>query len=426
MTEFNNRIFNLKDYVTSLDMVRALVVSTFAFTICFAVWTVFSIIGIRIKYEIGLNDTQFGLLVATPILTGSLSRLFLGIWADQYGGRIIFTGLMFIASICTWLLTYASSYSQCLISALGLGLAGGGFAVGVSYVSKWYPKEKQGTALGIFGMGNFGSAITNFGAPFLLCFGWQGVAKIYSITLLVTAFIFYFFSKTDPIIIYRRRFKIKFEGTAKHLEPLKNIQVWRFALYYFFVFGAFVALALWLPRYYIGVYGLDIKTAGMLTAMYSLPGSLFRALGGLLSDKIGARRVLYWTFFCSTLCLFFMSYPATSYIVQGVSGDISFSLRVTLIPFVILTVILGFFMSLGKAAVYKHIPVYYPNNVGSVGGIVGLIGGLGGFCCPIVFGILNDLLGIWTSCFMFLFLIVFVSLIWMHLVVLSLDKQLSM
>lgn len=423
MMEFNNRVFNLKDYVTRSDMTRALVISTAAFTVCFAVWTVFSIIGIRIKYEIGLNDTQFGLLVATPILTGSLTRLFLGIWTDQYGGRIVFTILMLLASLCTWLLTFANDYYQCLIAALGIGLAGGGFAVGIAYVSKWYPKEEQGTALGIFGMGNFGSAITNFGAPFLLCFGWQGVAKIYSIVLFLTAILFYVFSKTDPVLVYRRRFKIKFEGAVKQLEPLKNIQVWRFALYYFFVFGAFVALALWLPRYYIGVYGLDIKTAGMLTAMYSVPGSVFRAFGGWLSDKIGARKVLYYTFILSSCCLFFMSYPATSYIVQGVSGDISFSLRITLIPFVLLTVVLGFFMSLGKAAVYKHIPVYYPNNVGSVGGIVGLIGGLGGFCCPIVFGMLNDLLGVWTSCFMFLFIIVCVSLCLMHFSILSLDKK---
>jgi len=415
MKDLNNKVFNLKDYVTKSDMRRALIASTIAFTACFAVWTIFSIIGIRIKYEIGLSDTQFGLLVATPILTGSLTRLFLGIWTDQYGGRIVFTLLMFAASMCTWCLTFANDFYQCIIAALGIGLAGGGFAVGVAYVSRWYPKEQQGTALGIFGMGNFGAAITNFIAPFLLYLGWQGVAKIYASILFVISVLFYFFTKTDPVIIHRRKFRLKFEGAIKQMEPLRNIQVWRFSLYYFFVFGAFVALALWLPRYYIGVYGLDIKTAGMLTSMYSLPGSLFRALGGVMSDRIGARKVLYYTFYFSAACLFLMSYPATNYIIQGVSGDISFSLRVTLVPFVILTVILGFFMSLGKAAVYKHIPVYYPDNVGAVGGIVGLIGGLGGFFCPIMFGVLNDVVGIWTSCFMFLFLVVCSALFVMHI-----------
>ena len=423
MKDISNKDFNLKDYVTKSDMRRALIASTIAFTACFAVWTVFSIIGIRIKYEIGLSDTQFGILVATPILTGSLTRLFLGIWADQYGGRIVFTLLMFAAAMCTWFLTFANDYYQCVIAALGIGLSGGGFAVGIAYVSRWYPKEQQGTALGIFGVGNFGAAITNFGAPFLLYLGWQGVAKVYSLVLFVISILFYFFTKTDPVIVHRRKFRLKFEGVAEQMEPLKNLQVWRLSLYYFFVFGAFVALALWLPRYYIGVYGLDIKTAGMLTAMYSLPGSIFRALGGILSDKIGARKIMYMTFYFSAFCLFLMSYPATNYIIQGVSGDISFSLRVTLVPFVILTIILGFFMSLGKGAVYKHIPVYYPKNVGSVGGIVGLIGGLGGFCCPIIFGMLNDFIGIWTSCFMFLFAIVLAAVTLMHYSILATGKD---
>ncbi len=417
--------FDLKNYVTKGDMIRALVISTLAFSSCFAVWTVFSIIGIRIKQEIGLSDTQFGVLVATPILTGSLSRLILGIWTDQYGGRIVFTILMILASISTWLLTYTNTYHQCIIAALGMGLAGGSFAVGIAYVSRWYPKSQQGTALGIFGMGNVGAAITNFCAPFLLFLGWQGVAKVYSIALFIIAIVFYFFTKTDPYIIYREKFNIESENIFKQMAPLKNIQVWRFSLYYFFVFGAFVALALWLPRYYIGVYGLDIKIAGMLTALYSTPGSVFRALGGWMSDKYGARKVMYWTFIVSVICLFIMSYPATNYIIQGVTGDISFSLRITLIPFVILTFILGAFMSLGKAAVYKHIPVYYPNNVGSVGGIVGLIGGLGGFCLPILFGMMNDRIGIWTSCFMLLFIVTFVSLAWMHYSIIALEKTIN-
>jgi len=406
--------FYLKDYVKKNDPLRALLLSTFSFSGCFAVWTIFSIIGIKIKHQIGLSDTQFGLLVATPILTGSLTRLFLGIWTDQYGGRIVFTILMLSASLCTWLLTFASTYKQCVLAALGVGLSGGSFAIGIAYISRWYTKDKQGFSLGVFGIGNFGAAITNFGAPFLLYLGWQGVARVYSIILAIIAVIFFLFTKTDPVIIHRKKFGIKFDSAVKQMEPLKKLQVWRFALYYFFVFGAFVALALWLPRYYIGVYGLDIKTAGMLTAMYSLPGSIFRALGGWMSDKVGARLVMYWTFIVCVVCLFIMSYPATNYIVQGVKEDITFSLRITLTPFVILTIILGFFMSLGKAAIYKHIPVYYPNNVGAVGGIVGLIGGLGGFCFPVIFGIMNDYIGIWTSCFMVLFIVTGIALLWMH------------
>ncbi len=419
----DNKAFNLNDYATKKDMIRALVTSTFAFTFCFSIWTIFSIIGIKIKYELNLTDTEFGFLIATPVLTGALSRILLGIWSDQYGGRIVFTLLMIIASICTWFLAFANTYTQCILIALGIGLSGGSFAVGVSYVSKWYPKERQGTVLGIFGIGNLGAALTNFITPFLLYMGWQNVVKLYSYILFSVAIIFFFFTKTDPSILYRRRFKLKFESASKQLEPLKKIQVWRFALYYFFVFGSFVALSLWLPRYYVGVYGLDIKMAGILTALFSLPASLFRVLGGVLSDKIGARKILYITFIFSGICLFILSYPATNYIVQGVSHDITFGLRITLIPFVLLTIIFGFFISLGMAAVYKHIPIYYPNNVGAVGGMVGLIGGLGGFFFPIIFGILNDLIGIWTSCFMFLFCLSIIALTVMHLAIISSNKK---
>ncbi len=198
----------------------------------------------------------------------------------------------------------------------------------------------------------------------------------------------------------------------------------RFSLYYFFVFGAFVALALWLPMYYIKVYKVDIELAGAFSALYALPGSVFRALGGWLSDKYGARRVMYWTFIACVICTFIMSYPHTEYTIHGVEKNIHFSLAMGLIPFIILTIILGFFMSLGKAAVYKHIPVYYPNNVGSVGGIVGLVGGLGGFILPIMFGVMNDFTGIWTSCFMLLFLLVGIALIWMHFAIMSMEKKL--
>ncbi|MDG1996992.1 MAG: NarK/NasA family nitrate transporter [Emcibacteraceae bacterium] len=414
--------------VTSGEQKWALTTSTLAFTVCFAVWTIFSIIGIKIKAELGLNDTQFGLLVATPILTGSLSRIFLGVWTDQYGGRLVFSLQMILTSLAVYLLTKVSSYPMFLLSALGLGLAGGSFAVGIAYVSTWYPAKRQGTALGIFGMGNVGAAITNFGAPILLVAmggAWQGVAQIYSIILLITGITYYLLAKDDPALRRRKMEGIKHASFIEQMEPLKNLQVWRFSLYYFFVFGAFVALALWLPRYYVGAYGLELGTAGMLAAAYALPGSIFRALGGWLSDVIGARRVMYWTFIVCVACTFIMSYPSTDYIVSGIEGPISFNITIPLWLFVSLTIVLGFFMSLGKAAVFKHIPVYYPNHVGSVGGIVGLIGGLGGFVLPISFGIMNDLIGIWTSCFMLLTILIGIALLWMHVSIVQMNKRTS-
>ena len=412
--------------VTGGEQKQALTASTLAFTVCFAVWTIFSIIGLKIKTDLGLNDTQFGILVATPILTGSLSRIFLGVWADQYGGRIVYTFQMVITALAAFLLTKVSTYPMFLVAALGVGLAGGSFAVGIAYVSTWYSANRQGTALGIFGMGNVGAAITNFGAPFLLVVmdgKWQGVAQVYSIILLITAILFFVFTKDDPALRERREKGIKHASFIEQMEPLKNLQVWRFSLYYFFVFGGFVALALWLPRYYVGAYGLDIKTAGMLAAAYALPGSIFRALGGWLSDKFGARRVMYWTFSVAVACTFILSYPATDYTVAGIEGPINFNITIPLWFFVSITIVLGFFMSLGKAAVYKHIPVYYPGHVGSVGGVVGLIGGLGGFFLPIAFGVMNDLIGVWTSCFMLLTLLIGIALVWMHFAIMRMDRR---
>ena len=406
------------------DQYRALGLSTFSFTVCFAVWTIFSIIGVKIKQDLGLSETEFGILVATPVLTGSVSRIFLGVWTEQYGGRLVFTIQMLATAVACWLLSEVRTYEVFLIAALGVGLAGGSFIVGVAYTSQWFEKDRQGTALGIFGVGNVGAAVTNFGAPFLVvAFGWEQAAQIYAVALALTAVAFYLLARPDPSEVARKREGRKPVSTGEQLAPLKNIQVWRFATYYFFVFGGFVALASYLPRFYVGAYGLELATAGMLAAAYSMPGSVFRALGGWMSDKWGARAVMYATFIVSLICLFVMSYPRTEYVVQGIDEPIRFTFGVDLTSFVILTVLLGFVMSLGKAAVYKHIPVYYPHHVGSVGGLVGMIGGLGGFVLPITFGILNDWFGVWTSSFMLMFAIVLVSTVWMHVAIRLMERR---
>jgi len=410
--------------ISKAESNKTLAWSTFAFTVCFALWTIFSIIGIRIKSELGLSDSEFGLLIGTPILTGSLSRLFLGIWADQYGGRIIYVITMLAASLATYLLTFAETYPQFLIAALGIGIAGGSFAVGIAYVSKFYAAKDQGTALGIFGAGNVGAAVTKFCAPFVMvAYGWESVAQIWASVMAVTAVLFFAFTEDEPDLQRRRDEKKKPLSVLEQLKPLKNLQVWRFSLYYFFVFGGFVALALWLPRYLMSVYDLSIEEAGMLAVMYTIPASIFRALGGWISDKYGARFVMYLTFAVSAICTFFLSYPSTTYIINGTEGPIEFAVNMSLPVFIILIFILGFFMSLGKAAVYKHIPVYYAGSVGSVGGIVGLVGGLGGFFLPIAFGVLKDLTHVSTTCFMLLFVVTSVSFIWMHFSIIQAERK---
>lgn len=410
--------------VTHHQQSRALGISTAAFTLCFAVWTIFSIIGLQIQQELKLSETEFGLLIGTPILSGSLIRLILGIWSDQYGGRIVYLAVMLTAAVATLLLTAANSYPTYLLAALGVGIAGGSFAVGISYVSRWYPQERQGTALGIFGLGNVGAAVTKFLAPFVMvALGWHWVAWIWASALILMAIVFWFSTEDEPAFKARQASGIKPASFVKQLEPLKNIQVWRFSIYYFFVFGGFVALALWMPRYLVGAYGFDIKTAGMLAASFSIFASIFRALGGMLSDRYGARRIMYWTFIVGAICTFVLSYPPTDYVVHGIKGDIRFSLAIQPSGFIFLVSILGLFMSFGKAAVFKHIPVYYPDNVGAVGGAVGMIGGLGGFLLPLTFGMLNDLTGIWSSCFMLLFVLVAIALVWMHFAILRMEHR---
>jgi NNP family nitrate/nitrite transporter-like MFS transporter len=272
-------------------------------------------------------------------------------------------------------------------------------------------------------MGTLGAAITNSASFLMVALGWIAVARIWAAALAVVAVGFYLFTRDDPLAAQRRESGGRGPTIAQQLAPLAKLQVWRFAIYYAFVFGAFVALALWLPRYYIGAYGLSVGMAGLLATAFSLPGSVFRAVGGWLSDKFGARTVMYWTFGASAVATFLLSYPTTRYVVQGIEGPIAFTLAMGIVPFATLTFVLGMFMSFGMAAVYKHIPVYYPDNVGSVGGLVGMIGGLGGFVLPIAFGAMADLTGVWTSCFMLLFALVAGAMAWMHLAIRRMERR---
>ena len=216
------------------DRYRALGLSTLAFTLCFAVWTLFSILGLQIKNEFDLSDTQLGLLMATPVLTGSISRIFLGLWTDRYGGRWVFGLLMLVSAVCVYLLTFANSFPMLLVAALGVGLAGGGFIVGTAYTATWFEPGQQGTALGIFGAGNVGAGLTNLAAPLLmLALGWRGAALVYALVLGAMGILFILLAKTDPQAATRQAKAIPL---AEQLAPLAELRVWRFSLYYFFVF----------------------------------------------------------------------------------------------------------------------------------------------------------------------------------------------
>ncbi len=389
-----------------------LTMNTVAFAVNFMVWTMFSIIGIKIKDELGLNETEFGLLVATPILTGSLVRLPLGLLTDRFGGRIVYFIQMILVAIATYGLAFADQYWQYLAIGLCIGLAGGSFAIGIAYTSAWFQKERQGTAMGIFGAGNAGAAITNLVAPLIVvALGWRAVPEIYSATMLVMAIVFWFFTYPDPLIEERRRTR-NLPTLADQLAPLRDIRVWRYGLAYYFVFGGFVALALWLPKYYMQEYNLGLTEASYIALAFTLPSGVIRALGGWFSDKWGGDNVTWWVFWVSLICLFFLSYPATTFTVHKISGDITFDLAISVIFFTFLIFVVGLALGIGKASVYRSLADEYPRNMGSVGGLVGVVGGLGGFSLPIMFGIAADATDVRSSTFMLMFAVLVGVMIW--------------
>ncbi len=389
-----------------------LTMNTLAFAVNFAVWTMFSIIGIRIKQQLNLNETEFGLLVATPILTGSLVRLPLGILTDRFGGRIVFFVQMLIVAIPVYGLAFATQYWQYLTLGLFVGLAGGSFATGIAYTSAWFSKERQGTAMGIFGAGNAGSAITNLAAPLLVvAYGWRMVPQVYSIAMLVMAIVFWFFTYPDPKTEERKQSGVKLT-LGQQLTPLMDLRVWRFGVAYYFVFGGFVALALWLPKYYVGEYGLDLKTASFVTMLFTLPSGVIRALGGWISDRYGGSQTTWWVFWISLISLFFLCYPQTTMTVHTLRGDVSLNVGLGVVSFTVLVFVVGIAQGIGKASVYRSLADYYPNSMGSVGGLVGVIGGLGGFTMPIMFGVAVDALGVRSSAYMIMFAVLAGTMLW--------------
>ena len=400
-TEFDTR----KQY-------SVLAMNTLAFTVNFAVWTMFAVIGIKIKDELGLNDTEFGLLVATPILTGSLVRLPLGLLTDRYGGRVIYFIQMILVAVSTYGLAYADQYWQYLAIGLCVGLAGGSFAIGIAFTSAWFQKERQGTVLGVFGAGNTGAALNIFIAPLIIAaLGWRSVPEIYSVAILVMAVIFWFCTYPDPQLEERRR-----EGSIPKLGdmlvPLLEPRVWRFGLAYSFVFGGFVGLSLWLPNYYMTVYGLDLKTAAFITLFFTLPAGAIRALGGWFSDKWGGSAVTWLVFWVCIVCLFFLSYPSTTFIVHGITGDVVFDIAIGVTLFTVLIFIVGVAQGIGAASVYRSVADNYSKNMGSVGGLVGVIGGLGGFILPIMFGVAADATNVHSSTFMVMYAVLGGVMIW--------------
>ena len=478
-----------------------LTMNTLAFTICFMCWMMN---GVLITYLVDngvfeWTPSQIGWLIGIPVLTGSLTRLPVGILTDKYGGRIVYGLLMLVSAVFMYLMGEANSYESFLFLGLGFGLSGASFAVGIAYTSVWFPKEKQGTALGIFGAGNVGAAVTSLGAPHLLNWftengqnieGWRMLPKTYAASLVVMAIVFFLFTTTRITPEARTRHSpsgfsrceccacgdrnVLLPGLRRVCRP-----------------GA-MADSLLRQRLF------DERGDGWLHGPdLQLPSCIIRAVGGWMSDKLGPRPVMQWVLGSCAVCCGLLIIPrmdiespgsgvmarsagvvktvsAGQIVVETARGDVRYAYTeyaedaefekaresgVIILPrssswqepvvqpgdsvgkkqllakgvthiffqanvwiFTGLVFMVGIAMGIGKAAVYRHIPDYFPNDAGVVGGMVGVLGGLGGFFCPIIFGYLLQGTGLWTTCWMFFFVLSMACLVWMMLVVRRLTK----
>ncbi|HED07481.1 MAG TPA: MFS transporter [Ignavibacteria bacterium] len=292
---------------------KILFFNTFAFTICFAAWM---LNGVLVTFLVdnqvfNWGPIEIGWLMGIPVLAGAIFRLPAGILTDKYGGKPIYAGLLIFSAIPMFLLSYANSFFWFALASFGFGLTGISFAIGIAYTSVWYPKHWQGRALGIFGAGNAGAALTTLLAPTILksltdnganIEGWRNLPVIYAIALFVMGIIFLIFTENKKPAAHNKTVK-------QLLHPLKDVRVWRFGLYYFLVFGFFVAFSQWLVPYFVNVYYLPLVTAGLFAALFSFPSGVIRAIGGWMSDKWGARKVLFLVLSASVIISLMLTIP---------------------------------------------------------------------------------------------------------------------
>jgi NNP family nitrate/nitrite transporter-like MFS transporter len=411
--------------------------STIAFTLLFNVWLMLGVLGIPIRKELDLSDSQLEWLIAAAIISGSILRLNFGIWADRYGGRLVTIILLLGCAVPTYLFSQVSSYGGLLVCALLFGLAGNSFSAGIAWNSAWFPARQKGTALGIFGAGNVGASGTKLlvvllpgiltaipAAGYLggmVPGGWRFIPALYAGLLALMALVVFCFCPTPDHRPGNGR------PMREMLAPLAHTRVWRFCLYYVVVFGAYVALASWLPKFYIDTYRMSLRDAALLTATFIFPASLLRPLGGYLSDRYGPRIVTYGVFIMMTAALLVLLIPNGRFVLDGRPGStvppVTFTYRLGPLAFAGLMFVVGCAMGIGKASVYKYIPNYFPNDVGAVGGVVGMLGALGGFFLPPLFGLLGRASGIPQMAFLALLGLTVWSLVWLHLVVLRLRAE---
>ncbi|MGO4268337.1 nitrate/nitrite transporter [Paenibacillus sp. TAF58] len=368
----------------------ALGLSTMAMMASFVIWSVFSPIAGQIQELFHLSTIQKSVLIATPVLLGSILRIPMGIYTDRFGGKRVFSVTMLFLVIPLLLAGGAHSYWLLLVCALFIGLAGTTFAISLTYVSRWFPPERQGLVLGLAGLGNLGGAAASYTLPTVFnSYGLQWVFWSLAIMIVIVTAIFWIGTKDLPAPAQMKTFK-------QSMVVLKERSTWYLSIFYFLTFGGFVAFGAYLPTFLKDLFQLSATEAGVKTAGFVVIATLIRPLGGYLADRIGSRRVLVVVF--AGIIVTSLAMAASLHQFTGFSASCLAAAAL---------------LGVGNGAVFKMVPEVSSGNTGAVTGIVGAAGGVGGFFPPIVLGIIKDLSGAYTLGFVMLMFFACVCL-WMN------------
>jgi MFS transporter, NNP family, nitrate/nitrite transporter len=366
---------------------KALFLSTTGFAVSFAVWGLIAALAPTFTQIYNLSATQKSIMIAVPVLLGSIGRLGAGMLADRFGGRNVFSALLVFSAIPAIAIGFSTSFIQLLVFGLFLGLAGTTFPVGVGFTSRWFGPDKQGTALGVYGMGNIGQSIAVFLAPVLaIRLGdWRIVFFIFAAVTVIWGILFFLLAKNDTTTV-------RPSSLAESISPLRRSKIaWILSLFYFLTFGGFVALALYMPTFLREIFDLSVTDAGARTAGFVVLATFMRPVGGILADKIGGPKVLLFVFFLIAVLALCLSFTTIILFTIGALGTAAA-------------------LGLGNGAVFKLVPQYFPKETGTVTGLVGAFGGLGGFFPPLELGVIKDATGSYTIGFALLSLFALICL----------------
>ncbi len=353
---------------------RPLALATISFALSFAAWGLVGGLASVFTTLYSLTASQTALLVAVPVLLGSLARLPMGMLTDRYGGRLVFTALLAFSSLAALLVPLTTSFTSLLGAAFLIGMAGSSFAVGAAFVSRWTPAARQGTALGVYGLGTMGQSLAVFAGPVVASrWGWQTVFYVTSVVLLAWAVVYVALAR-NPAGAARPATAAAMVSVLRHSPT-----AWLLGAFYFLTFGGFVAFSIYLPTLLRAQFGLEPADAGFRAAGFVVLATLMRPLGGWLADRIGGAQVLSWVFGGVSLFSLLLMWPS-------------------MVPFTVGALACAMLLGLGNGAVFKLVPEHFPRDTGTVTGLVGALGGLGGFFPPLLLGVFRDQIGaIWPG-----------------------------